>query len=61
MQERRMDKPMMWTMMVTPTGVTQIGAVSLMLAQGLVLDMTSMEERFQNWGDIMIQNLAYLP
>ena len=39
---------MMWTIMVTPTGIPQIGAVSLMLAQGLVLDMTSMEERFQN-------------
>ena len=61
MQERSMDKPMMWTMMVTPTGVPYIGAVSLMLAQGLVLDMTSMEERFQNWGHIMIQNLAHLP
>ena len=61
MQEMRMDKPMMWTMMVTPTGVPHIGAVSLMLAQGLVLDMTSMEERFQNWGHIMIQNLAHLP
>ena len=56
-----MDKPMMWTMMVTPTGVPHIGAVSLMLAQGLVLDMTSMEERFQNWVHIMIQNLAHLP
>ena len=37
---------MIWTMMITPLGAPQIVAISLMLAQGLVLDMTSMEERF---------------
>ena len=47
---------MMWTMMITPMGVPLIGVVSLMLAQGLVLDMTSMEEKFQILGHIMIQN-----
>ena len=42
-----------------PTSVPQIGAVSPMLAQGLVLNMTSMEKRFQNLGRIMIPNLAH--
>ena len=45
---------MMWTMIIIPMGAPQIGAVSLMLAQGLVLNMISMEERFQNWGRITI-------
>ena len=49
---------MMWTIMITPMGAPQTGAISLMLALGLVLDMTSMEERFQNRGRITIQNLA---
>ena len=46
MQEKRMDKLTMWTMMITFMGAPQIGVVSLILAQGLVLGMTSMEERF---------------
>ena len=57
MQERRLNKPIMWTMMITPMGAPQIKAVSLMLAQGLVFDMTSIEERLQSWGLITIQNL----
>ena len=48
MQEKRLNKPIMSTMMITPMGALQIGVVSLMLAQSLVLDMTSMEERFQS-------------
>ena len=32
-----------------------------MLVQGLALGMTSMEERFQNWGRIMIQNQVHQP
>ena len=42
------------TMMNTSIGTFQIGAVSLILLQDLALDMTNMEERFQNWGRIMI-------
>ena len=57
MQERRLNKPIMWTMMITPMGAPQIKAVSLMLAQGLVFNMTSIEERLQSWGLITIQNL----
>ena len=57
MQERRLNKPIMWTTMITPMGAPQIKAVSLMLAQGLVFDMTSIEERLQSWGLITIQNL----
>ena len=43
--------------MITPMGAPQIKAVSLMLAQGLVFNMTSIEERLQSWGLITIQNL----
>ena len=50
---------MMQTMMITPISSPQIEAVSLMLVQDMVLDMTSMVERFQSWGHIMIQNLAH--
>ena len=43
---------MMWTIMITPIGIPQIRALSLMLVQGLVLNMTSIEERFRSWGHI---------
>ena len=54
-----MDKPMMWTMMVTSMGTPQIGVVSLMLIQGTVLNMTSMVERFLSWGYSIIHSLAH--
>ena len=48
-------------MMNIPMGIFQIGVISLMLVQGLALGMISMEEKFQNWGRIMIQNQVRQP
>ena len=56
-----MNKPIKCIMMNIPMGIFQIGVISLMLVQGLALGMTSMEERFQNWGRIMIQNQVHQP
>ena len=50
----RMHKPIKCIMMNIPMGIFQIEVISLMIAQGLALGMTSMEEKFQNWGHIMI-------
>ena len=61
MQERRVNKPIKCTMMNTLMGTFWIGVVSLTLVQGLAFSMTSMEERFQNWDCIMIQNQAHQP
>ena len=49
---------MMWTIMITPMGTPQSGAISLMLALGLVFDIMCMEERFQNRSRSTIHNLA---
>ena len=42
-----------------PMGASQIRAISLMLVQGPILDMTSMVERFLSWGHSIIQSLAH--
>jgi len=61
MQERRMHKPIKCIMMNIPMGIFQIGVISPMLVQGLALGMISMEEKFQNWARIMIQNQVHQP
>ena len=56
-----MYKPIKCIMMNILMGTFQIGVISLMLVQGLALGMTSMEEKFRNWGCIMIQNQVNQP
>ena len=56
-----MHKPIKCIMKNILMGIFQIRVISLMLAQGLALGMISMEERFLNWGRIMIQNQVHQP
>ena len=49
-----MHKPIKSIMKNIPMGIFQIEVISLMLAKDLAIGMTTMEERFLNWGHIMI-------